>query len=150
MKHVNHFNSFMADVVNLNQTRMDQLENSIGALKAFIENASWEPRIRSFSAQGSWAHKTIIRPVDGKAFDAVAENIPWGEENQHSCETLVFTFYKRTQASLPNGRLTFRFPTHLKRSPNTHARDSSQAVRDLTRVVPKAICFDELNQKREA
>jgi hypothetical protein len=70
MKLIEHFNTFMTDVVNLNATRVAQLEGSIEALKAAMRASSWSPRIKYFVPQGSWAHRTIIRPVDGRAFDA--------------------------------------------------------------------------------
>src|ERR1051326_6417417 len=70
MKLVEHFNDFLANTVNLNDTRVQQLEDSIAALKTFIRESDWAPRISSFAAQGSWAHKTIIRPQEGSAFDA--------------------------------------------------------------------------------
>lgn len=65
-----HFTDFLRDTVNLNQTRIDDLESNVGALKRFLRQCEWEPKIRGFSEQGSWAHQTIIKPVDGAEFDA--------------------------------------------------------------------------------
>jgi Second Messenger Oligonucleotide or Dinucleotide Synthetase domain/Adenylyl/Guanylyl and SMODS C-terminal sensor domain len=70
MKLVGLFDDFLKDTVNLNQTRVDLLDDSIAALKTFIRGSDWKPRIRGFEEQGSWAHRTIIRPVDGDEFDA--------------------------------------------------------------------------------
>lgn len=70
MKLVTHFNDFLNDTVNLNATRIQQLEDSIIAVKKAIRASEWEPKIKRFAAQGSWAHKTIIKPVDGAPFDA--------------------------------------------------------------------------------
>jgi len=70
MKLVDHFTDFLTDVVDLNATRVSQLEGSIEALKDFIRRSDWEPAIKGFVPQGSWAHKMIIRPVEGAAFDA--------------------------------------------------------------------------------
>ena len=70
MKLVNHFDDFLANTVNLNSTRIGLLDDSVEAIKSFIRNSSWDPRIRGFAPQGSWAHKTIIRPQKGSAFDA--------------------------------------------------------------------------------
>jgi hypothetical protein len=70
MKLIDHFSTFMTDVVNLNDTRITQLENSIETLKGVIRSSDWSPKIRSFGEQGSWAHKTIIKPVEDAAFDA--------------------------------------------------------------------------------
>jgi Second Messenger Oligonucleotide or Dinucleotide Synthetase domain/Adenylyl/Guanylyl and SMODS C-terminal sensor domain len=70
VKLVAHFDTFFDDVVNINDTRLNQLNDSVEALKTFIRGSSWKPRIRGFAPQGSWAHKTIIKPVAGRPFDA--------------------------------------------------------------------------------
>lgn len=64
------FSDFLKDTVNLNQTRIANLETNVDALKRFIRQCAWEPTIRGFEEQGSWAHDTIIKPVDGGEFDA--------------------------------------------------------------------------------
>ncbi len=70
MKLVDHFATFLADTVNLNSTRIDDLDASVEALKDAIRDSEWGAELIEFQEQGSWAHRTIIRPVDGNAFDA--------------------------------------------------------------------------------
>src|SRR5262245_40030355 len=70
MKLTEHFKDFLDDTVNLNMTRLDQLESSVSAIKDFIRASEWKPRVKHFTEQGSWAHRTIIKPVEEKAFDA--------------------------------------------------------------------------------
>ncbi|MGK4845907.1 SMODS domain-containing nucleotidyltransferase, partial [Salmonella enterica] len=70
MKLLEHFKIFLEDCVNLNQTRIDQLSTSVGAVKTAIRDSDWEPAIIQFAAQGSWAHGTIITPRPDKEFDA--------------------------------------------------------------------------------
>lgn len=70
MKLGDHFTSFLKDTVNLNSTRLDQLGSSVETLKGVIRHSEWGPKGITFEKQGSWAHKTIIRPVKNKAFDA--------------------------------------------------------------------------------
>lgn len=70
MKHISAFHSFLSDTVNLNDTRIDLLDGSFDAIKRFIRSSGYEPKLISFYKHGSWAHKTIIRPVDGNPFDA--------------------------------------------------------------------------------
>ena len=70
MKHVKLFADFLRDTVNLNKTRIDQLETSTSAIQSFVEASSWEPEIDDWMEQGSWAHETIIKPVDAGEFDA--------------------------------------------------------------------------------
>jgi hypothetical protein len=70
MKLIQDFNTFLTDTVNLNSTRFDQLESSIDAIKTAVRGLDWTPTIVGFAAQGSWAHKTIIKPLPGDPFDA--------------------------------------------------------------------------------
>lgn len=70
MKLISDFKDFLTDTVNLNQTRLDRLEERVETIRDFIRTSEWEPRISTFIEQGSWAHETIIRPVDGREFDA--------------------------------------------------------------------------------
>lgn len=70
MKLIGLFDDFLKETVNLNQTRIDLLDESIGALKTFLRESDWKPKIVGFEEQGSWAHGTIIRPVDDAEFDA--------------------------------------------------------------------------------
>lgn len=70
MKLVSSFDAFLADTVNLNDTRLSQLDNSFEAIKRFIRGSDYRPKVLSFYKHGSWAHKTIIRPVEGRPFDA--------------------------------------------------------------------------------
>jgi len=70
VKHTGLFKTFLKDVVDLNTTRLDLLGSSVDAIKSFIRTSDWQPGIKGFLSQGSWAHKTIIRPIAGSAFDA--------------------------------------------------------------------------------
>lgn len=70
MKLLGHFTDFLNDTVNLNATRLTRLEESVGAIKDVIRGSNWARRGRGFVEQGSWAHKTIIKPLKQKAFDA--------------------------------------------------------------------------------
>lgn len=70
MKHADLFTQFLNDVVNLNPTRVADLETSIDAIKDAVRASAWPPKIISWMPQGSWAHKTIIKPVDSGEFDA--------------------------------------------------------------------------------
>jgi hypothetical protein len=70
MKLSEHFDSFLEDVVNLNQTRIDRLEAHVKAIQEFLQNSGYGAEIIRFSPQGSWAHKTVIKPLSGREFDA--------------------------------------------------------------------------------
>lgn len=86
MKLIEHFDNFLRDVVNLNDTRIATLEQRVDAIESFLGDSDYGATIRSFSAQGSWAHKTIIRPLPEKDFDAdlvmyVRPNDAWSADD---------------------------------------------------------------------
>jgi hypothetical protein len=70
VKQISEFEAFLNDEVNLDQRRIDTLVGRVSTIEQFLENSDWEPKIIRFSAQGSWAHKTIIKPPGNKGFDA--------------------------------------------------------------------------------
>lgn len=95
MKLASHFSEFLKDTVNLNVTRITTLEEHSTAIQNFIREAGWDARVLGFEEQGSWAHDTIIRPVDQGEFDAdllvrVEPVEGWGAANY--IKTLVDLF----------------------------------------------------------
>ncbi|MBW4528520.1 MAG: hypothetical protein KME18_25690 [Phormidium tanganyikae FI6-MK23] len=70
MRLLKHFDTFLKDIVNLNQGRIDRLEGHVEAIQDFLECSDYSPDIIRFSPQGSWAHKSIIKPRSNKEFDA--------------------------------------------------------------------------------
>lgn len=70
MKLVDQFKTFLSGEVNLNDTRVSQLDASVEAVQKAIKTSSWGPKILDFDAHGSWAHGTIIKPRMGGEFDA--------------------------------------------------------------------------------
>lgn len=84
MKFVDDFESFLRTEVNLNQTRLDRLQNSVNAIENFLAGqATISPRFLDMIPAGSWAHRTIIKPVgeydefDGDVLLYVEENADW-------------------------------------------------------------------------
>ena len=69
MKHENSFNEFLKNHVNLNQSRLDRLERSVNAVRRVLQSNL--DGFRKISSQGSYAHGTIIKPVqENDEFDA--------------------------------------------------------------------------------
>ena len=69
MKHSKYFNDFLKEKVNLNQSRLDTLDQKVEAVTKLLKLKL--PSYRKYSAQGSYAHKTIIKPVaENDEFDA--------------------------------------------------------------------------------
>lgn len=72
MKLVEHFNTFLTDVINLNQTRIDTLKARVDTIVATIKSFDvYADILIDTSPQGSWAHRTIIKPAGiAGSFDA--------------------------------------------------------------------------------
>ena len=71
MKLLNYFKDFLDCTVNLNQTRLDLLDQRVQAIVSCLEDDSViRTLIEDHIPQGSWAHRTIIRPLPGDEFDA--------------------------------------------------------------------------------
>ena len=64
-----HFDDFLKDHVNLNQTRLDTLNQKVEIITKLLKDKLND--YRTYSPQGSFAHGTIIKPVqDNDEFDA--------------------------------------------------------------------------------
>lgn len=83
MKLLEYFAQFLSDTVNLNQSRLDDLDSRVDrVMNALKEADDLEGRVLDSIPQGSWAHRTIIRPASGLEFDAdfllqLSEDVAW-------------------------------------------------------------------------
>ena len=68
MKHITYFEEFLSTEVNLNETRLQRLNQSSSAVDIFLsENLE---TYRKPERQGSYGLKTIIKPVGTREYDA--------------------------------------------------------------------------------
>lgn len=66
-----YFKHFLENTVNLNQTRIDNLDDRVLAITKYLEGeATFGRVVIDLIPQGSYAHKTIIKPRKGRDFDA--------------------------------------------------------------------------------
>lgn len=72
MKLTEHFDNFLQEHVNLDGQRLERLNRSVGAISEFLEGSdTFSGHFIDTIPQGSYAHKTIIKPVrEGDEFDA--------------------------------------------------------------------------------
>lgn len=70
MKHVSEFTKFLTEEVNLNKTRIETLTKRVETIEDFLNGTEWSKIILKCTPQGSWAHKTIIKPPGDAGFDA--------------------------------------------------------------------------------
>ena len=91
-----YFAQFLTDTVNLNQTKLDQLDSRVDGIAGALKDAhNLNGRVLDIVPQGSWAHRTIIRPASGMEFDAdflvqLAEESGWiGEPRMYADSVLA-------------------------------------------------------------
>jgi hypothetical protein len=66
-----YFTGLLDGAVNINADRLRQLDDHVAAIKSCLrEDEGLSPMLRGFVPQGSWAQRTIIRPLPGQEFDA--------------------------------------------------------------------------------
>ena len=71
MQHAEYFKTFLREAVNIDKTRLDKLGSRVNAVYTALKDDSLVgPIITGKSRQGSWAHRTIVRPKPGGEFDA--------------------------------------------------------------------------------
>lgn len=71
MQLASYFKYFLESTVNLNQSRIDDLDDRVLAITNYLESdTTLGSAVRDVIPQGSYAHKTIIKPLKGRDFDA--------------------------------------------------------------------------------
>src|ERR1700722_19566348 len=94
MKLHGYFDGLFTDSVNLNPTRLDQLAAHEMALRSWLrDDPGFGPVIEGLSRQGSWANRTIIKPMSGAEFDAdllvrMARQRSWSKDPARYLEAL--------------------------------------------------------------
>jgi hypothetical protein len=94
MKLHEYFAGLLADSVNINATRLEQLAEHEKALTRLLrDEPRFGPIMEGVSRQGSWAHRTIIKPLPGQEFDAdllvqMKRQRPWSKDPRRYLEAL--------------------------------------------------------------
>jgi len=71
VKLVEHFASFLNNEVNLNQSRIELLQGRVDAITNYVSSTSpFDEHELRIVRQGSWQHRTIIKPSGNDEFDA--------------------------------------------------------------------------------
>ncbi|MFD5617201.1 cyclic GMP-AMP synthase DncV-like nucleotidyltransferase [Streptomyces yangpuensis] len=71
MKLLAYFDAFLKNTVNLNQTRLGLLDDRVRVITSTLKgDAQIGELYVDHSPQGSWAHRTIIKPLNNHEFDA--------------------------------------------------------------------------------
>ncbi len=90
MKHINLFEKFLKETVNLNKTRVDTAASGIDTITSFLKSGELTKNLFvNTSPQGSYRQKTIIKPpADDIEFDVdllfeITEVEGWEPKNYH-------------------------------------------------------------------
>lgn len=108
MKLNGYFRHFLTEKVNLNQSRIDQLDRRVLAVDNFLRGTNgFGDAVEDLIAQGSYAQKTIIKPVGNHEFDAdvlmlIAEQESWEPKDY------VGQLYSKLKASSTYGSIVSR------------------------------------------
>lgn len=141
MKLLRHFNHFLEETVNLNRARLETLNDSVDAVYGTLQDDSeiGDLVVRKIP-QGSWAHRTIIKPLPDKEFDAdflveFAEVGEWGDHPQAYIENTYAALGRRsTYKSMPRVkkcrcvRLTYKSDFHLDIVPYVRLSDGREVI----------------------
>jgi hypothetical protein len=111
MKHDDYFDNFLTNTVNLSKFRLETLEGQVDAIYNDLKaDPDLGPRIVKKIPQGSWAHETIINPVNGLEVDAdfllqLREEPDWAFDVQQYSNTVWRVLHNHpTYGRMPHGR----------------------------------------------
>ncbi|MEA2369944.1 MAG: hypothetical protein QOH12_338 [Solirubrobacteraceae bacterium] len=100
-KLTDHFTNFLDGVVNLNQSRLDALDQRLETIESFLANhAELGPLMSSdeLIPQGSYAQKTIIKPLPAHEFDVDAL-VPMQEQPDAEPRDYISQLYSAFRSS---------------------------------------------------
>jgi hypothetical protein len=111
MKHQDYFNNFLTNTVNLSKSRLESLEGQANAVyNALNADSDLGPKVVKKIPQGSWAHETIINPVNGHEVDAdfllqLKEEPDWEFDPQQYNNAIYRALHIHpTYGDMPHGR----------------------------------------------
>src|SRR4051812_48444243 len=108
MKLTGYFKHFLTQKVNLNQSRIDLLDSRVNAVGTFLKSANgFREAAEDLVAQGSYAQKTIIRPVGNHEFDADVLLLMTEQEGWEP-KDYVGQLYSKFKASATYGSIVSR------------------------------------------
>lgn len=138
MKLVGYFKAFLDNTVDLNQTRLDLLDSRVSSIVNVLENdTELGDRVREHIPQGSWAHRTIIKPLNNHEFDADIllrlDEVPEWTEQQYLDEVwgaLRRSATDRDKLKKKNRcvRVVYAGDCHVDVVPHVHLADGRQVI----------------------
>ncbi|WP_203837444.1 SMODS domain-containing nucleotidyltransferase [Winogradskya humida] len=151
-----YFAGLLRNVVNINPHRLDRLEKHVAALSGYLgEDSELSSIVKGFVRQGSWAHRTIIKPLPDREFDAdllvrMKRQPSWSADPRQYLlsmyETLAESGRYRSRITLKTRcvRVSYAGDCHVDLVPYVH--EYGWFDRDLI-VDRKKNQFEEINPK---
>lgn len=138
MKLTQYFKAFLEDTVDLNQSRLDLLDERVAAIVSVLESDSAiGKKILEHVPQGSWAHRTIIRPLNNHEFDADVlvrlEEVPEWTQQQYLREVRAAlrastTYKEKVRKKNRCVRVLYANDCHVDVVPYIHLADGRQVI----------------------
>ncbi|WP_069385963.1 SMODS domain-containing nucleotidyltransferase [Cellulosimicrobium cellulans] len=138
MKLTGYFKAFLENTVNLNQARLDQLDQRVAAIvKVLEDDTELGERVQEHIPQGSWAHKTILKPLNNHEFDADIllrlDEVPEWTEQQYLREVRAALKRSTTYKDMVRKknrcvRVGYANDCHVDVVPHVHLADGRQVI----------------------
>jgi hypothetical protein len=113
MKHPTYFPTFMKNEVNIDATRLDKLDGHVNSVFSALQGDDVIGHlVKEKIKQGSWPHRTIIRPKPGGEFDAdfllrMDVNDDWDGNPTAYIDAVYYALGRHnTYKDMPHGRRT--------------------------------------------
>lgn len=111
MKHTDYFKNFLDNTVNLPQWQVDLLSSRVESIYNCLRaDQDLKPLIKKKVPQGSWPQRTIIKPVNGNAFDGdfmvqMVEDLDWADDLKRYGNAVYDVLHKTSPyKNMPHGR----------------------------------------------
>lgn len=138
MKLIGYFKAFLDNTVDLNQTRLDLLDTRVISIVNVLENdTELGDQVREHIPQGSWAHRTIIKPLNNHEFDADIllrlDQVPEWTEQQYLDEVWAAlrrssTYRDKIKKKNRCVRVVYAGDCHVDVVPHIHLAEGRQVI----------------------
>ncbi|MFG2940359.1 cyclic GMP-AMP synthase DncV-like nucleotidyltransferase [Streptomyces sp. NPDC048282] len=141
MQHVTCFATFLRDVINLSQAKLDLLDARVEAIyKALKSDPELGPLVLGKKPQGSWAQRTIINPQGDKEFDAdfmlhLQEVLEWADDPATYIDKIYAALHRHSiYRDMPHTRkcrcvqLTYANSMHVDIVPYLRLSDGREVI----------------------
>ncbi len=138
MKLSTYFDAFLRETVNINDSRLRDLNDRVETLYGLLsDDSDIGAIVLDKNPQGSWAHRTIIKPIDGNEFDAdfmlvMREQSDWTPRDYINCVYATLrkhgTYTDKTKKKNRCVRVVYANDCHIDIVPFLELSDGRQVI----------------------